>query len=463
MSLLPLRALNLPRLVLFCLCLTPCRAIHVPPPQALHPHSCINHHPHSLFTPPSSPAPTDDESPPHLLSQTPWSFPSYCLPSTSSLGESDISKLCVYTSTAFNQNTGISIIAHPETAATLVSAIFNSTASYSARHHIAGRNSLKDNPYVVTSISGKGMGVIATRHIEQFSTIMVSFPALVIDNELFPDEEEEEVPGEGPRLFARALGQLSDQERVLSLARSRGTDDEEEHRGGGKIHVVEDIVRTNAFGIYTVDGRDFKGLYPEIARLNHGCDPNAYGRYTKGDLAMTAVATRNIEPGEEITISYIPLGMPTSYRHQGLANWSFKCTCPLCSSPPSALSASDARGNRLPELLYLMKQLAPTSSESLEQTQANYETLVQYTQEFVSILQVERLFPKVAEFYQQFMKMYYGFGDIESAYKYAQTALKFGEIFSDPEGGFCGGLRMDLEFLEGLMAEQGVEEPEGNE
>ncbi|KAM7210686.1 hypothetical protein V8F06_013931 [Rhypophila decipiens] len=415
--------------------------------------TCLNRFPSSLFDF-QSPVPIDDETPLHILLKSPWSYPPYCLASTNTPDEQwpHLSeKLCVYTSTSFNEHSGISIIAHPETAATLVAAISNRTASQSARHHIAGHAHLPGAPdslpYVVKAIPGKGIGVISTKPIPQFSTIMVSFPALVIDDELFPDDDEHEVPVEGPRLFTRALGQLTDKKRALDLAKSRHD---------GKIHVVEDVVRTNAFGIYAVDGRDFKGLYPEIARLNHGCDPNAYGRFTKADLAMTAVATRDIEPGEEITISYIPLGMPSIYRQQALANWSFKCTCALCTSAPEASSASDSRRNRLVELLHEMNQLVPGSSKhlSVEQTQANYEQLVVYTREFVEIVQIERLFPKVGEYYQRFMKLYYGFGDIESAYKYARTALKFAEIFSDPDGGFCWGLRRDLELLERLIAEQ---------
>jgi hypothetical protein len=97
------------------------------------------------------------------------------------------------------------------------------------------------------------MGVVATRHIQQFETIMTSFPAMIADNKLFPSEEDDR-PAEGPRLFQKALGQIADKERFLSLARSKGQG----------VHVVEDVIRTNAFGI-TVDGRDMKGLYPEIA------------------------------------------------------------------------------------------------------------------------------------------------------------------------------------------------------
>ncbi len=82
---------------------------------------------------------------------------------------------------------------------------------------------------------------------------MTSFPAMIADNEFFPSDEDER-PVKADRLFQRALDQLADEERFLSLARSKRE----------SVHVVDDVIRTNAFGI-TVEGRDMKGLYPEIA------------------------------------------------------------------------------------------------------------------------------------------------------------------------------------------------------
>ncbi|KAM7195077.1 hypothetical protein V8F33_006946 [Rhypophila sp. PSN 637] len=89
---------------------------------------------------------------------------------------------------------------------------------------------------------------------------------------------------------------------------------------------------------------------------------SAYSQYTKGDLAMAAVATRDIEPAEEISISYIPLGMPTLYRRKSLSNWSFKCTCSLCSSGTDSPSESDKRRNRLIGLFHHMKKLHLTTN-----------------------------------------------------------------------------------------------------
>ena len=175
---------------------------------------------------------------------------------------------------------------------------------------------------------------------------------------------------------------------------------------------------------------------------------------------MSAVATRDIFPGEEITISCtvvlhpfcllltsdscrqqdIFIGMPSRYRRRSLSNWAFTCTCGLCSSPPEALAASDSRREKLVDIMHAMRQ-----------PDTDYETLVALTREFVDIVQVERLEAKVGEYYQAFMKVYYDFGDTESALRYAQTALKYAETFADPDGGFCTALRGDMEMLRGML------------
>ena len=210
------------------------------PPPAVHDRTC--------------PAPVDDESTDQALGKTPWTYRPYCL-----FGPAD-NKLCVYSSTSFNDGTGISIIATPETAATLVEAVGNPLPASDARRHInpgSSGESSEDVPYLITPIPGKGMGVIATRHIQQFETIMVGFPVMIVDNDLFPADEGDGIPAGALRLFQRALDWVADDKRVTGLARSR------EGREG--VHVVDDVVRTNAFGITTLDGKDAKGLYPEIA------------------------------------------------------------------------------------------------------------------------------------------------------------------------------------------------------
>jgi tetratricopeptide (TPR) repeat protein len=134
--------------------------------------------------------------------------------------------------------------------------------------------------------------------------------------------------------------------------------------------------------------------------------------------------------------------MPTRHRVTALSNWGFNCTCALCSSPPDARAASDSRRETLVDIYHALND--PSTS---------YEAAVEMTRDFIDIVRVERLEANLAEYYQVFMKTYYDFGDIESALRYAQIALVYAETFSDPEGGFCTGLRQDLELLERLVEE----------
>ncbi|KAH6623886.1 hypothetical protein F5144DRAFT_659308, partial [Chaetomium tenue] len=387
--------------------------------------------------PPLQPAgsctlPVDDGTPALLNSSRglPWTHPPSCIiPNAAGSTE----KFCVYSSSTFNDGSGIAIITDPETAAGVADTVQDPLPAWNSRHHLARRGRLSteavDLPYTVTQIPGKGLGVVATKRIKRFDTILKSYPAMIADNEFLSLGKKTEggLPG-GPRLFQKALDQLPDKERFLTMARS-----EEEH-----VHAVEDVIKTNAFGII-VDGRDMKGVYPEIAHTGPGLDADqfsAYSKFTKKDLAMSAIATRDIEPGEEITVSC----MPTAHRTRALKNWGFNCTCNLCSASAEARSASDERRERLAEAFHTMQHGS-----------VSYNTLVKLTQELVDLAQVEGLLAKVGEYYQAFMRTYYGAGDAETARKYGRASLKLAEIFSDPEGVLCTGLKGDLEQLDRLI------------
>jgi len=130
------------------------------------------------------------------------------------------------------------------------------------------------------------------------------------------------------------------------------------------------------------------------------------------------------------------MGMPSHYRKLGLANWGFKCNCELCNSSPEVLAESDRARERLAELY-----------QAMVRDGTEYEELVELTREFVGIVQKEELIPKVGEYYQLFMEIYYNYGDLESALRYGELTLFFAETFSDPDGSWCSRLRLDLEAL----------------
>uniref|UniRef100_A0A8V0XZB4 [histone H3]-lysine(4) N-trimethyltransferase n=1 Tax=Gallus gallus TaxID=9031 RepID=A0A8V0XZB4_CHICK len=71
------------------------------------------------------------------------------------------------------------------------------------------------------------------------------------------------------------------------------------------------------------------GLYPSMSLLNHSCDPNCVIIFEGYQLLLRSI--REIQIGEELTISYIESLMPTSERQKQLKRqYCFECDCCLC-------------------------------------------------------------------------------------------------------------------------------------
>jgi len=80
-------------------------------------------------------------------------------------------------------------------------------------------------------------------------------------------------------------------------------------------------------------------IFPLTARINHSCRPNAQIRgQAFVDCHADVVALRDIDPYEEITISYIPtgrgVGIKSTYRRRRelSARYLFRCTCEECGA-----------------------------------------------------------------------------------------------------------------------------------
>lgn len=83
------------------------------------------------------------------------------------------------------------------------------------------------------------------------------------------------------------------------------------------------------------------GVFLIGSRLNHECLPGCTLVSTNGDDSSGQtcffVAARDIQPGEEITISYVPLeASGIHFRHlqrRLIENWGFMCTCRVHTNP----------------------------------------------------------------------------------------------------------------------------------
>jgi len=90
-------------------------------------------------------------------------------------------------------------------------------------------------------------------------------------------------------------------------------------------------------------------VFAHNARLNHSCSPNLHCSWSATLGAQTLHALRDIDIGEELTISYLPtLERPRAVRRDALlSGFGFPCACCACSLSGGALRASETRRARL--------------------------------------------------------------------------------------------------------------------
>ncbi|KAJ1928180.1 mitochondrial import receptor subunit tom20 [Tieghemiomyces parasiticus] len=128
------------------------------------------------------------------------------------------------------------------------------------------------------------------------------------------------------------LEEFMNEERYLSM-KGRILRNAIAVRSGGEAAGVaasaasEDYVRSPADA-----GVTGAALYLVSSYLTHSCAPNAEPSFLDHDHVLTLKATRPIQAGEEITMSYIAVGdRPTPARQAELMEkFRLHCTCPLC-------------------------------------------------------------------------------------------------------------------------------------
>lgn len=138
------------------------------------------------------------------------------------------------------------------------------------------------------------------------------------------------------------------------------------------------IFRTNAYK----SGTDI-GLFPKIARINHSCRPNASYYWSDTLNKHIVYATRKIEQGEEIFVSYISLLLTQEQRQKHLDRYGFKCTCEACAQERAAKEASDDRRTTISKaFIDFEPQLTltpPKTKKAKQQARKNAKASLQLT------------------------------------------------------------------------------------
>ena len=178
--------------------------------------------------------------------------------------------------------------------------------------------------FSIVPIPNKGHGCRASRVIRRGERIIAETPLV------------RQGPGHQP--LQQVVDKLSRAERVKFFELTQ--------------NVVRFGTAPSARGIFATNAHpchDFsvlhRGIFPTIARFNHACDASAVYRWNSALDRLTVHATRDIQPGEEICVTYsFADGLLREQRQRHLLQtFGFRCDCRKCALQGAALAESEAR------------------------------------------------------------------------------------------------------------------------
>ncbi|CAK7205855.1 hypothetical protein SEUCBS139899_008634 [Sporothrix eucalyptigena] len=290
----------------------------------------------------------------------------------------------------------------------------------------------------VQEVPGKGLGVIAKEAIPR-GTVLLRDNARVLADVRFPQHIRR---AQGQALLQKASGRLPVPDDVRGLSRSVKA-----KPGEARGLLEENVLSTNSFAA-TVDGVAYMALFPEIARINHACNPTALTRFNVKDLTQKVIAFRDIELGEEITISYTDFGLTHEERQEKLLRrWGFSCTCDLCSGGAEATAASDARRRRVTGL----------RNEVVGHLQKGKFAVAisAYENELLDLVRTEHLAEHMGEHYEVLARLHLAAGNQTTAGVYAQRALDELETFGTTDTQSAAGSVQELRaFVKAFKAQE---------
>ncbi|KAI8953511.1 hypothetical protein F4801DRAFT_536671 [Xylaria longipes] len=317
-----------------------------------------------------------------------WSGPEHCVNGT-----------CVFSNVA--QNGGIALVTSPQHAQIMQEYAYDVDGG------------ADPPPFYAEEIPGKGIGLRANRSIAKGEVLMVRAPTLVAQ--------------------AEALGELEVgvRDMMYDIAMARLPKDRRDAFLGQMGRDIHNKIDTNAFQFFVhgagEKGTRHLGCYPDIAKINHDCRPNVHYRIT--DATITTIASRNIQRGEELTISYVDVFLPSRERKQRIRSWGFECACGLCQGPKNETIASDKRLRRIKQL--------KADLNNFKEMKVTAETGAEYT----ALHEEEGLHAHLGSAYTRAALNSALFGDEKRSREYALRAAEELSLEKGPESGDAQAMR----------------------
>ncbi|KAK2067066.1 hypothetical protein P8C59_000832 [Phyllachora maydis] len=320
---------------------------------------------------------------------SPWTTTPLC-------STTDSTDYCLFATSAFRNGHGISLVSSPHVAAEL-----------------AGHDAFADAPdprrprppkWRLDHVGGgRGRGAVASGPVRRGEVIVADVPALLLDTAFLRAVR----PHHRRRLLRRALAALPEatQAEVLGLSHGDGP------------QPLDGILALNAHGVGMDDGRILLALFPNIARINHSCRPNAYLRFHPSRLTAEIISYTAIPAGHEILISYAPLADSRDDRQAHLLqHWGFTCTCALCRLPAAAAERIDSEFRRR-----RTRELETSVYHAMRE--GYFQDAVHMAREWAMFAEQEALPVPEHELNTLLAGLYEGYGDLANATRHARIAL----------------------------------------
>ncbi|KAJ4481874.1 hypothetical protein J3R30DRAFT_3287137 [Lentinula aciculospora] len=194
--------------------------------------------------------------------------------------------------------------------------------------------------FSVREISGKGKGVIAVRNIKRGEQLIRERPLFILPSEIIISPTA---------LIAHHLSLLTSDQYFQFYNLSYVNFSPHLNPETDLAELALAIFQTNAVSA----GVNSVGVFPRMARVNHGCSSAFNSVYTwrEKEGVLVVHALKDIGKGQEILTTYTDTKRPRDQRREFLRHqYSFHCTCDICSLPDEKSKISDHRLMTMSEL-----------------------------------------------------------------------------------------------------------------
>ncbi|KAG6020368.1 hypothetical protein E4U19_006416, partial [Claviceps sp. Clav32 group G5] len=181
--------------------------------------------------------------------------------------------------------------------------------------------------YAVRNVPGKGKGLVATRDIPEGARILSERPLIQVSFQTSDEHRK--------RIISLQVKHLNKEQRDIFLSfpnRFPHSDSATRYSG---------IFRTSCIQAAVGPQGSF-AIFPHACRINHDCDENAIKEWNPDTKQLTVHAMRDIEEGDEITVTYVLFSSDHEARQIMLRrDYHFTCLCRACSLPKDLIEERD--------------------------------------------------------------------------------------------------------------------------